>query len=70
MRRMVIVTVRMFPGRSVEEKKKLAEAITEDIVRILGPSGATREGAVVIYEEIPETNYAKAGILWSERKTE
>jgi 4-oxalocrotonate tautomerase len=56
----------MFPGRTVEEKRKLAEAITKDVVELLGKSGATPEGTIIIFEEVPKSNYARGGILFSE----
>lgn len=64
---MPTITIKMFPGRTVEEKRKLVEAITNDVVRILGPSGATRKGTIIIFEEVPKSNYARGGILFSEK---
>ncbi|MDH5769717.1 MAG: tautomerase family protein [Candidatus Bathyarchaeota archaeon] len=64
---MPTIIIKMFPGRTVEEKKKLAEAITNDVVELLGKSGATREGTIIIFEEVPKSNYARGGILFSEK---
>lgn len=48
------VSVKLWPGRSEEEKKELAEAITEDVVRITGSSHAS---VSVSIEDIPSSEW-------------
>ena len=64
---MPIITIVIFEGRTEELKGKLVKAITDDVVEIFGATGATREGTVIIYQEIPRTNYARGGTLASEK---
>jgi 4-oxalocrotonate tautomerase len=44
------VSVKLWPGRSEEEKKRLAEAISDDVVRITGCSPAS---VSVSIEDVP-----------------
>ena len=61
---MPIVRVEMWEGRTVEQKRELAKAITEDMVKI---AGAKPEAVVVIFEDVPKHNWATGGVLWSDR---
>jgi 4-oxalocrotonate tautomerase len=45
---MPIVTVEMYSGRTQREKDRLAEAITEDIAKILN---AKREEVIIVFQE-------------------
>lgn len=60
-----IVTVEMLEGRTVEQKRELAKAITEDIVNILQ---VKPDDVTVIYHELPRSNLAKAGALRSDQR--
>jgi 4-oxalocrotonate tautomerase len=65
------VSVKLWPGRSEEDKKRLAEAITDDVVRFTGASPAS---VSVSIEDIPSDEWKervydpeirdKAGILY------
>lgn len=44
------VSVKLWPGRSEEEKQRLAKAITEDVVRI---TGASESSVSVSIEDVP-----------------
>jgi 4-oxalocrotonate tautomerase len=57
---MPIVIIKMWSGRSHEQKKELAEAITADMVRILGKKAETIQ---IVFEDTDKTNWAVAGIL-------
>ncbi|OIQ50131.1 Tautomerase PptA [Pseudodesulfovibrio hydrargyri] len=48
------VSVMLWPGRSEEDKKRLAEAITEDVVRITGASPAS---VSVSIEDVPSDEW-------------
>ncbi len=60
---MPIVTVELLEGRSIEQKRKLVEGITEALVNI----GASREAVRIIIRDIPKYNFARAGVLASEQ---
>lgn len=59
---MPIVRVTMYP-RTQEQKRDLAKAITEAIVKI---GKTTPEATTIIFEEIPRDHWAQGGILASE----
>jgi len=56
---MPIVNVQMYSGRTQKEKDRLAEAITEDIVKILN---VTKEEVIVVFTEAPHGNWYASGI--------
>ena len=60
---MPIVTVEMYEGRTVEEKKQLAEGITAAIAKI----GVPPEAVFIIIKDNPKHNWAKGGKLVSEQ---
>ena len=60
---MPIYRVEMLEGRTSEQKKKLAEAITRVSVEILG---GQPDSVNVIISEIKRENWATGGKLWSE----
>ncbi len=62
---MPIVHINMYPGRSVEAKKKLAVAVTDAFVKSLE---IKPEAVRIIIHELPKENFATGGILASENK--
>jgi 4-oxalocrotonate tautomerase len=56
---MPIVNVQMYSGRTQKEKDRLAEAITEDIVKILKIG---KEEVIVVFTEAPHGNWYASGI--------
>jgi 4-oxalocrotonate tautomerase len=56
---MPIITVDMYSGRTQREKDKLAEAITEDIVKILG---VKKEEVIIVFNELSHGNWYASGI--------
>lgn len=61
---MPVVTIKMLEGRTVEQKRQLAEVITKIMVDI---ANAKPEGTTVIIEDYPKHNWAMGGKLMSER---
>ena len=55
--------VEMLEGRTLEQKKKLVEAITRVSVEILGGQA---ESVDVLITDIQRENWATGGKLWSE----
>ena len=55
--------VEMLEGRSLEQKKKLAEAITRVSVEVLG---VEPDSVDVLITEVKRENWATGGKLWSE----
>ena len=56
---MPIVNVQMYSGRTQKEKDRLAEAITEDIAKILKIG---KEEVIVVFAEAPHGNWYASGI--------
>ena len=56
---MPIVSVSMYSGRTQTEKDRLAEAITDDIVKILK---VKRKDVIIVFEEAPHGNWYASGI--------
>ena len=56
---MPIVTVSMYSGRTQREKDRLAEAITEDIVKVLQ---VPKEDVIVVFQEAEHGNWYSSGI--------
>lgn len=55
---MPVVRITFFEGRSGEQKRELAEVITEAMGRI---AGSKREAVNVIFEEVPKQNWFIGG---------
>ncbi len=60
---MPVVTVEMWEGRSIEQKKKLVEGITSSFAQI----GTPPEAVQIIIKDNPKHNWAIAGKLASEK---
>jgi len=59
---MPVVTVEMWEGRTVEQKKQLVEGITSAFVKI----GIPPEAVHIIIKDNPKHNWASGGKLASE----
>jgi 4-oxalocrotonate tautomerase len=59
---MPVITVDMWEGRTIEQKKKLVKGLTEAFVNI----GTGAEGVHIILNEHPKHCWAEAGKLASE----
>lgn len=58
--------VELLEGRSVEQKRKLAEEITRVTVEVLGTSP---EAVDIIITDVKRENWATAGKLWSDPRS-
>jgi 4-oxalocrotonate tautomerase len=56
---MPVITVSLYTGRTQKEKDKLAEAITEDVVKILN---VAKKDVVIIFQEASHGNWYASGI--------
>jgi 4-oxalocrotonate tautomerase len=56
---MPIVTIAMYSGRTQREKDRLAEAITEDIAKILN---VDKKEVIIVIEEAPHGNWYSSGV--------
>ena len=56
---MPIVTVSMYSGRTQREKDRLAEAMTEDIAKILNTK---KEEVIIVFQEASHGNWYSSGV--------
>jgi 4-oxalocrotonate tautomerase len=61
---MPVVTVQLWEGRTVEQKRKLVRAITDAMVE---HADARPDALHVILQEIPRENWGRAGVLGVDR---
>ncbi len=61
---MPFVNVKMLEGRTRDQKRELAKAITDAMVTICN---AKADGTMVVIEDIPRDHWARGGSLLSER---
>jgi 4-oxalocrotonate tautomerase len=62
---MPLVQITMLSGRTVEQKRKVAQRITDVIVE---EAGAKREAVVVTFNEVSKESYASGGVLMADKK--
>lgn len=60
---MPLIHVTLFAGRTAEQKRAFAQALTEAAVRSIG---ATPESVDVIFTDVQRGDWATAGRLWSD----
>ena len=56
---MPIITVAMYSGRTQTEKDRLAETITDNIVRIWK---VQKKDVIVVFQEAPHGNWYASGV--------
>lgn len=64
---MPIVTVQMYPGRSIDQKRTLVKALTDAMVQ---HAGTRPDNLHVVIEEVEKENWSIAGILGSDREAQ
>jgi 4-oxalocrotonate tautomerase len=62
---MPLVQITMLKGRTVEQKRKVAERITQVMVE---DAKAAKEAVVVTFIEVTREDYASAGVLLADKK--
>jgi 4-oxalocrotonate tautomerase len=56
---MPIVNIAMYSGRTQREKDRLAEAVTEDVAKILN---VDKKEVIIVIEEAPHGNWYSSGV--------
>jgi 4-oxalocrotonate tautomerase len=64
---MPAIHVELFAGRTVEQKRAYAQALTEATVRTLG---VPPESVDIVFRDVERHDWATAGRLWSDPKPE
>jgi 4-oxalocrotonate tautomerase family enzyme len=62
---MPVVTVQLFPGRTLDQKRAIVASITDAMVE---HAGADPSGLHVILQEVPPTDWGRSGALGVDRK--
>jgi 4-oxalocrotonate tautomerase len=62
---MPVVTVQMWSGRTVAQKRKLVRAITDAMVE---HGGCKPDHLHVIIQDVPKDSWGRAGVLGSEQR--
>lgn len=60
---MPMIRVEMFPGRSIEQKRAFAKAVTDSFVAICG---STPQSVHIVFAEVEKSDWATAGKLASD----
>jgi len=61
---MPLIQVTMLSGRTAEQKRKLAQRLTDAMVE---EAGARREAVVVAFHEVSRESYASGGVLMADK---
>jgi len=61
---MPFIEIHLLEGRTEEQREKLAKAITDALVEILGVS---RDAVWILFDDVPKTHFATGGVLRSKR---
>ncbi len=61
---MPTIRVELFEGRTVEQKRALAKALTDATVATLGGSP---DGVDIVFFDIARQDWATGGTLWSDK---
>ena len=59
------VQITMLEGRTLDQKRRVAQRITAVLVE---EAGASREAISISFVEVPKENYASAGVLVVDKK--
>ena len=62
---MPLVQITMLSGRTIEQKRKVAQRITDVMVE---EAGAKREAVIVTFNEVSKESYASGGVLMADKK--
>jgi 4-oxalocrotonate tautomerase len=61
---MPLVQITMLTGRTADQKRKLAQRITDAMVE---EAGARREAIMVAFHEVSKESYASGGVLMADK---
>ena len=62
---MPMVQITMLEGRTAEQKRKLAQRITDAMVE---ETGTRREGVMIAFYEVSKESYSSGGVLMIDKK--
>jgi 4-oxalocrotonate tautomerase len=62
---MPLVQITLLKGRTAEQKRKIAQRVTDALVE---EAKTNREGIVVTFVDVDTDSYARGGVLMSDKK--
>jgi len=62
---MPLIQITMLQGRTADQKRKIAQRITDTMVEV---AGAKREAIVVTFVELSKESYASGGVLMADKQ--
>ena len=62
---MPVVTIAMYDGRSLDQKRELVKGVTDVVARV---TGNPPDSVHVVIEEVKRENWAIGGLLWPDRQ--
>ncbi|MCG5241181.1 4-oxalocrotonate tautomerase [Azospirillum doebereinerae] len=62
---MPTLNIQLFEGRTPEQKRAYAKALTEATVTVLGCSPSAVE---IIFQDVKKSDWASGGVLWSDKE--
>ena len=62
---MPMVQITLLEGRTAEQKRKVAQRITDVLVEEIGTK---REGILIAFNEVSKESYASGGVLMADKK--
>ena len=62
---MPLVQITMLEGRTADQKRKIAQRITDTMVE---EAGARREAVIVAFHEVSRESYASGGVLMADKQ--
>lgn len=63
---MPVVTIEMLEGRTVEQKRELVKTVTSAVAKAVG---CGEDDVSIIIRDMPKTNWATGGELYSDKKS-
>jgi|tagenome__1003787_1003787.scaffolds.fasta_scaffold11984608_1 4-oxalocrotonate tautomerase len=61
---MPVIQITLLSGRTTEQKRRIAERITEVMME---EAKAPRDGVVITFVDVPTDSYARGGVLMKDR---
>ena len=61
---MPVIQITLLKGRTIEQKRKLAQRVTDAMVE---EAGAKRESVTVTFVEVSREDYASGGVLMADK---
>ena len=62
---MPMVQITMLEGRTADQKRKIAQRITDVLVE---EAGTKREGVMIAFNEVSKESYSSGGVLMIDKK--